>query len=161
MTDANKVRARVWSTGAGRRRTWHYKVTRPDGETVLYDNTGHFDPILRSALIRVEALRHMVIAGHELPIYQPSTTHPGRNPMSIRTTITRTLQRRTALAEAKALGIDEGELLRIAITAAKLGLTGADLEPMARNWHLTASRLRSIAALADRYAKEITPKGTQ
>lgn len=68
--EPEKVRARVWSTGTGKRRTWHYRVTRADGKTVLYDNTGHFEPILRAALIRVDALRHMVTAGHELGEYR-------------------------------------------------------------------------------------------
>ena len=75
----NAVRARVWSTGSyhrprGRHRstglTWHYEITRPDGKVVLYDNTGAFEPIIRDALIRVEALRHMVTAGHPLPEYK-------------------------------------------------------------------------------------------
>jgi hypothetical protein len=74
-----KVRARVWSTGQyhkprGPHRatglTWHYAVVRPDGAIVLYDNTGHFEPMLEAALIRVEALRHMVTAGHALPSYR-------------------------------------------------------------------------------------------
>jgi len=43
---------------------------RPDGKTVLYDNTGNFAIILRTALIEVEALRHMVIAGHKLKEYR-------------------------------------------------------------------------------------------
>ncbi len=64
------VRARVWSTGNNRRRVWHYKVVRSDGKTVLYDNTGCFACILNDALIRVEALRHMVTAGHKLPEYK-------------------------------------------------------------------------------------------
>ncbi|WP_146072851.1 hypothetical protein [Cryobacterium sp. Y62] len=66
----SEVRARVWSTGEGKRRTWHYKVMRADGKTVLYDNTGAFAPIIQDALIRVEVLRHMVIAGHELKEYR-------------------------------------------------------------------------------------------
>lgn len=70
MNKTGRVRARVWSTGRGRRRTWHYKVVRGDGKTVLYDNTGHFEPILKDALIRVEALRHMVTAGHKLGVYE-------------------------------------------------------------------------------------------
>lgn len=37
---------------------------------MLYDNTGYYDPILKAALIRVEALRHMQIAGHELKAYK-------------------------------------------------------------------------------------------
>lgn len=68
---AEQVRARIWSTpGRGKRRTWHYKVVRGDGKTVLYDNTGAFAPILRTALIEVEALRHMEIAGHKLKEYR-------------------------------------------------------------------------------------------
>jgi hypothetical protein len=43
---------------------------RADGATVLYDNTGAYEPILRRALIEVEALRHMVIAGHKLGKYK-------------------------------------------------------------------------------------------
>lgn len=75
----DRVKARVWSTGRyrkprGKHRstglTWHYEVVRPDGKVVLYDNTGSFEPILKDALIRVEALRHMVIAGHDLPVYK-------------------------------------------------------------------------------------------
>jgi len=66
-----EVRARVWSTpGVQGRRTWHYRVMRADGATVLYDNTGAYEPILRRALIEVEALRHMVIAGHKLGKYK-------------------------------------------------------------------------------------------
>jgi hypothetical protein len=65
------VRAQVWSTPSRRgRRTWHYRVMNAKGETVLYDNTGCFEPILRSALVRVEALRHMEIAGHRLKRYK-------------------------------------------------------------------------------------------
>lgn len=72
------VRAKVWSTGAGRgsrtgrrtRRTWHFEVYNSRGEVVLYDNTGSFEPILRDALIRVEALRHMETAGHRLKPYR-------------------------------------------------------------------------------------------
>lgn len=68
--DPKGVRAVVWSTGSGKHRTWHYKVMRADGKTILYDNTGHFEPILQAALIRVEALRHMAIAGHKLKEYR-------------------------------------------------------------------------------------------
>lgn len=75
MNDWTGVHGRVWSTlsrdGKGRRyRTWHYAVTRADGRVVLYDNTGKFQLILNSALVRVEALRHMVIAGHKLKPYK-------------------------------------------------------------------------------------------
>jgi len=67
--DSRIVHAHVWSTGRGRHRTWHYEVKA--GETVvLYDNTGAWEPILRASLIRVEALRHMLIAGHKLEAYQ-------------------------------------------------------------------------------------------
>lgn len=73
---ANRVRARVYSTGSGRFRTWHYEVHRPgDGAVILYDNTGAFEPIMRTALNRVEALRHMQTAGHDLPAY---LDHEGR-----------------------------------------------------------------------------------
>jgi len=65
-----KVRARVWSTGRGKHRTWHYVVKRGDGKPVLYDNTGQFAPMLASALMRVEVLRHMVTAGHKLKAYR-------------------------------------------------------------------------------------------
>ena len=61
-----KVRARVWSTGRGQHRTWHFVVMRGDGRPVLYDNTGQFAPILHRALRGVAVLRHMVVAGHEL-----------------------------------------------------------------------------------------------
>lgn len=44
-------------------------MTRPDGAVVLYDNTGSWQPMIRAAQIEVEALRHMVTAGHELPEY--------------------------------------------------------------------------------------------
>jgi len=37
---------------------------------VLYDNTGAWEPMLTAALIRVEALRHMVTAGHTLHAYE-------------------------------------------------------------------------------------------
>lgn len=68
------VRAKIWSTvfidPKGRpRRSWHYAVFNSAGEVVLYDDTGYFAPILRSALIRVTALRHMEIAGHRLRPY--------------------------------------------------------------------------------------------
>lgn len=82
-TNKGKVRARVWSTGRfvprGRLRrgerhrstglTWHFAVYNSAGEVVLYDNTGAYKPILNAALIRVEALRHMEIAGHKLKPY--------------------------------------------------------------------------------------------
>lgn len=69
------VRGRVWATpgrtGRGKKTwTWHYEVTRPDGETVLYDNTGDWWLIYSAAAIRVEALQHMVIAGHKLGRYK-------------------------------------------------------------------------------------------
>lgn len=83
------VRARIWSTGGGieiaprrlggwtwtlkpkhwkrrYRATWHFQVFNSAGEVILYDNTGDYDTILKAALIRVEALRHMEIAGHTL-----------------------------------------------------------------------------------------------
>lgn len=72
------VRARVWSTGRFRQSrgkhgwnglTWHFAVYA--GETlVLYDNTGDYQKMLTAALIRVEALRHMQIAGHKLKAYK-------------------------------------------------------------------------------------------
>lgn len=69
------VWARVWSTPTprwtGRReRTWHFAVYNANHEVVLYDNTGDYQIVLRDALIRVDALRHMVIAGHTLPRYE-------------------------------------------------------------------------------------------
>lgn len=67
--DSRGVRARVWRTGRGRHATWHYAVKRPDGGVVLYDNTGSWQPILQTATISVEVLRHMMIAGHPLPVY--------------------------------------------------------------------------------------------
>ena len=77
------VRARVWATRNHHRRiagrswrhdvantwTWHYEVTRADGAVVLYDNTGDWRKIYDAARVRVEALEHMVIAGHDLPEY--------------------------------------------------------------------------------------------
>ena len=68
------VRARIWSTSVapnkyGLKRTWHYEVYNTQGDVVLYDNTGAWPPIFRAALIRVEALRHMEIAGHRLERY--------------------------------------------------------------------------------------------
>lgn len=60
-----KVYAQVYSTGS----TWHYRVIS-GGAVVLYDNTGDYETILRAALIRVEALRHMIIAGHKLSAYE-------------------------------------------------------------------------------------------
>lgn len=71
------IRARIWSTACRSARcrpkcghyTWHYAVLQ--GETVvLYDNTGSYPKMLRAALIRVEALRHMAIAGHKLKAYR-------------------------------------------------------------------------------------------
>lgn len=69
-----RVKAKVWSTlqldFKGRlSRTWHYAVLNCAGEVVLYDDTGAYAPILRDALIRVTALRHMEIAGHRLHPY--------------------------------------------------------------------------------------------
>ena len=69
-----EVRAKVWSTKyRGSPRTWHYAVLNSAGVVVLYDNTGGgrkvYNKILRSALIRVTALRHMEIAGHKLGEY--------------------------------------------------------------------------------------------
>jgi|GEM_PF-5843704 len=70
------VRARVWSTTPSHRyrgrhtRTWHYAVYNTAGDIVLYDNTGHWKPIITDALIRVEALRHMETAGHKLKPYK-------------------------------------------------------------------------------------------
>lgn len=67
---SGKVRAHVWSTGSGGRRTWHYVVMRGDGLVVLYDNTGQWLPVIRAALCEVTALRHMEIAGHKLKGYR-------------------------------------------------------------------------------------------
>lgn len=69
--ERNRVRARVYSTGRGRDRTWHYEVHRSgDGAVVLYDNTGAFAPIINTASSRVAALRHMETAGHQLFPYR-------------------------------------------------------------------------------------------
>lgn len=68
------VRAKVWTTGSfvhsGKLYwTWNYKVMNTAGETVLCDNTGAYEPIIRTALIEVKALRHMETAGHRLKPY--------------------------------------------------------------------------------------------
>lgn len=51
-------------------RTWHYAVYNSAGDIVLYDNTGHWQPIIKTALIEVTALRHMETAGHKLKPYK-------------------------------------------------------------------------------------------
>lgn len=73
MSAFTGVRGRVWATRSKYRGrvswTWHYEVTRADGKAVLYDNTGDWRKIYDAARVRVEALDHMVIAGHKLPKY--------------------------------------------------------------------------------------------
>lgn len=73
------VRARVWSSGRwhkprGPHRwngiVWHFEVYNSRGDVVLYDDTGDYRKIIEAALVRVEALRHMEIAGHKLKPYR-------------------------------------------------------------------------------------------
>lgn len=67
------VKAKVWSTGKivskfGTYWLWHYAVYT-ENAVVLYDNTGDYQKMFTAALIRVEALRHMQIAGHKPKAY--------------------------------------------------------------------------------------------
>lgn len=65
------VKARVYARGtAGGRTVWHYEIRNSAGEVVLYDNSCGWEINLQRALIRVEALRHMEIAGHQLKPYK-------------------------------------------------------------------------------------------
>jgi hypothetical protein len=66
------VKAKVWATRRRGGYTWHYAIVSGKDTVVLYDNTGAWEPILCNALIRVKALRHMVIAGHKLEPYTGS-----------------------------------------------------------------------------------------
>ena len=58
------------------------------------------------------------------------------------------------LAELSMVG-DPAELLDIAVEAGKLGLTVADIEPMARNWYLAQSRFQQLAQQAEEFATEL------
>ena len=58
------------------------------------------------------------------------------------------------LAELSKIG-DPAELLALAVEAGKLGLTVADIEPMARTWYLAQSRFQQLAKQAERFAAEL------
>jgi hypothetical protein len=62
------IRGRLGKSG----RTWHYAVYNSAGDVVLYDNTGSFEVVMRRAMVRVEALRHMETAGHRIKPYKGS-----------------------------------------------------------------------------------------
>lgn len=49
-------------------RTWHYVVYFGD-DVILYDNTGDYATVLKLALARVAALRHLVTRDHVLKPY--------------------------------------------------------------------------------------------
>lgn len=66
-TSSRQVRGKVWKSGSA----WFYEVLLPDGAIILQDNTGNWKSMYRAAAIRVETVRHMIIAGLILGVYDP------------------------------------------------------------------------------------------